>query len=820
MNVQEIEQFVLTQLLERIVKFQEVIDATGEPYSNIIRIIGKEPQLVFNKLLACEPDVYQFFNDLTSLQKGYMVPKIEIYKKDKNGKDIPLKFKSFFDSEEYTKYAFNNDNLDINTLGRQDGAGLKKISITDRNENQSDVNIEVKIDLFFDNVLALANSSFRELITVPKIRKSTTERDFRIKLVVGWETPIDASGNVFSTEQLDIIERSNIVYLLNLTTHTINFRENGNIDISVVYQGSTEKTFSSNSDYDILSITDKDKRDWFETNVIPLPVSYKELSDRKENIEKEIERLNTNVATGEQIEESKLNQTSKDRIAKIEKEKEEIDKKLEELELLVIKSKYSLILEAIAKKNRICYIDIPQSFAEQFAKEEATAENKAISAMFLALLKTTATPKVLIRNAAAITSTDAIVSLRTSATEPNPKELQVVLDAAKSVTEAKSTEEGVKNAAEDNESALKGDFSVMDRMEAMVDIEYGRIPKNSSVVVSDSQHAKDITGKETRIYYITLGDLINTLLEFLPTANEADIILGPCKIGNRILNLAQFPISINNFAAWFNNNVVKAVRKSYFLWDFIKDLANDLIKSNLMGFNSKGSPETYANILVSSVNSDKQLFKGNVYIDTQVISGLSRNINNTEKIYSYFVIYLYDYNMDRRYGDLKEDMANGIYHFSIGRNAGILKNASFNKIDFPRYRDMRLVDGQLQSPGSLLKEHYSMDMKTIGCPIFVNGMTLYFDASYLGIIGRKASEDLGLGGYYLVTGIETTISTEGYENAIKAVWNVQRSPNAEEISTMVMSEIENAKQLGLQSLKSIPDPSITRGSDPSFFGKF
>lgn len=776
MDIVESEQFILTQVIKNIVDFQAVEDAKGTPYSNLIRLVSKEPQLIFSKLLATESDVYLFFNNLTSLQKSFLIPKIEIYKKGKNGEDIPIVFRSHFDGDEYNTYAFStNKSLDINSLqGRQDGVGLKKISITDRNENQADVNIEVKMDFFFDNVLALANSSFKELITVPEIRTNKSERDFRIKLVIGWETPIDASGDVFSGDDLDIIEKSNIVYLLNLTTHNISFSENGNVNITINYQGSTEKTFSHNPDYDILALNTEDKINFFHINASddpsdPIRFAYTTLCLLRDQLEKKLEVLYTAnpEIQSDSLKDKKEPSVIDEKIKTIEEDKEKVDKKIEELELIVIKYKYMLILNSIFYNNRACCIDVPFSILEAFTKE-TVVQNDNLVVLLDTLLEQIGRPKTLIGSSNAVDNDRAEMIAKL-------QELHKTVN--------KATEDELKNVD------LQNDFIY----DVFTNAASGVLPALAvlSPVNGSNIIATELMKEMKRINYITLGDLLNTVLSFLPASQEADIILGPCKIGDFIINLAQFPISINNFVIWFTNNVIKTVRKQYFLWDFIKDITNDLIKSNLMGMTFHGHSKINANIMVSSISSTKQLEKGKLYTDDDhIVSLLSRNIANTEKIYSYFVLYIYDYNLDKRDGDPEMDMKDGIYHFTIGNSVGILKTAAFNKIDFPRMKDMRIVDGQLQKPGSLLKEHYSLDMKTIGCPLFVNGQTLYYDASYLGLLGRKAAEDLGLGGYYLVTGIETTIGQDGYENSVKCVWNAQRQPSKEEINIIVN---ENAK---------------------------
>jgi hypothetical protein len=286
-----------------------------------------------------------------------------------------------------------------------------------------------------------------------------------------------------------------------------------------------------------------------------------------------------------------------------------------------------------------------------------------------------------------------------------------------------------------------------------------------------SSENEDLQGSKN-IYYITLGDIIDVVAEDI-LESDMNIMVGPARVGDYILNLCDFPISLKSFEAWFIANVISQSKTSYYLWDFIQDIFTSLVHSNLLSYNLISQNKLQLNVQSTSVVSDNPLARGTVNNADKLINKLSPAIFNYDKIYSYLVLYLYDYRIQDREGDLSIDYKDGIYHYYRALNKGIVKSIKFNKIDFPRYRDMKLMNSRLNQPGEILREHYSARLEVIGCPLFAIGGLLYINASSKGILGKTISSQLGLSGYYLITGIETSVSKDDFTMNIEATWQHQ-----------------------------------------------
>lgn len=790
----ELEQFILIQSLEQICKYHQSVD--NFPYKNLICVNSDKPEIVFNRVISAPPEVYKFFSELTDLQKSYLVPKISLYKKqvDENKKEKYelLSFKSYFDSNEYLKFATNPSNFDINQK-KGDGVGIKSISITDRSEKPSDIHITCKLDLFFDNVVSLMNSNVMTLVTTPELRTTNSAPDYRIKLVIGWQTPVDTSQVVFTPQQIDIIEKSNIVYLLELVTHTLGFRDNGSIDLSIEYQGAVERFFGSNSQADILGVSFDLSGFDVKTNnealisaaantatnttadnlatvartaaIAFLPGAataaavaaqkpsqtfskynqYINLVFQRAIVEEQLKELYKK--NPEQTSESltKIPKDKDEKIEELEKQQKDLAAQIEELENFAIKEKYVRLLQAIWDNNRLFNMKVGGSLIEDLMKV-STDSGKSAVLNFIKLFGAIKGPFV-------------------TTTSESIKDNNLDKDDPASVADLKNakTKEDIEKAAEKAVKRLEKNET--------------KAPRQISTPDPNSPVLSIISFQDKLIPYTTLGDIINTAVSFIPNHEDINIILGPCKIGKFIINLAQIPISIVNFSIWFNNNVVRKLKKNYLLWDFLQDIIRDLVTTNLTVGKLYGEDKDSALTLgISTIISEKELVPGRVYKDDNLVNFLSRNVSNTDKVFQYLILYVYDYQLNKRHGNLEEDMKDGIYHFSVGKNKGVLKSIQLNKVDFPKYRDMLMTKDSLNGPGNILRQHYNVTMKTVGNPLFLNGGTFYFDGSYLGLLGSEATDVLGISGYYLVTGMEMSLSAEaGYETTINGTWNAQKA---------------------------------------------
>ena len=128
--------------------------------------------------------------------------------------------------------------------------------------------------------------------------------------------------------------------------------------------------------------------------------------------------------------------------------------------------------------------------------------------------------------------------------------------------------------------------------------------------------------------------------------------------------------------------------------------------------------------------------------------------------------------LEKRKGNVIEDSRDGIYHFNIGSDVGLLKKMNFSKVmnskikDALIYRSLQLGDAEQQ-----LAIPFNTDLVLIGNPLFIPGMFFYVDPTLTGLGRREDPTSLAgkmfLGGYHTVNTVFTQITPEKYETTIK-----------------------------------------------------
>ena len=787
MEFGELDQFLLIKHLEKIVNWHQAYEKDNNPYDNLIMIQSSKPDVTLNRILNCDKEVYSFFNNLTTIQKAAMMPKLELYYMTKEGYKI-INFRNYPDFEEYRKFSTDtNTTFNFNGEEKEDGVGLKRITINDRNQNPGSVNLDCKIELFFDNILALINSSVLELIRTPEIRASAKERDFRLKLVAGWQTPVDFGQQIFSVRDLELVEKSNTVYLLSLVKHDLAFNQNGSLSLTIYYQGALEKYLASSSEMDIFGnaseaqiikyLTDSTLLNNKDGVSMQNLQSYIVAMQNKILYEAQIDalskarltateknRINLGQDSSPEVPSNNANEEVTEKLKDLEEKLAATLKSLSDFELFVVKDKYSRFLRKLENNQRLFFLPIGKD-AYAGLQRDLLTNNAIFWKPFLDTLQINP------ENFSTTDNRDAI------------KELQRQTKIAQ-----EQFIEKIRNAG-GNEEKLKEISTEMFSQ----NLGASTLAQNSAGAAKKRRENLDQT---KFITYTTLGDIINIARSFIdiPPEDNVEVILGPCIVGNVSINIASFPIAISTFMIWFVNSVVRNARRKYQFWEFIYDIMGALVTPTL---NSAGLiPDKLVNVNLSTTISisDKKLEKGKSYLDENLFHHLSKNIFNTEEIHSYMILYMKDYEMDKRDGILEKDMEDGIYHFSLARDRGIVKTIDFSKIDFPRLRDMRITTEGFNNVGDLLREHYNMNLKTIGSPLFIVGGQLYFDGAYLGESGRDITERLGLGGYYLITGIETSFSKDLYESNVKCTWTSMRKTSAENYKPVPIGKQEEGQR--------------------------
>ena len=141
-------------------------------------------------------------------------------------------------------------------------------------------------------------------------------------------------------------------------------------------------------------------------------------------------------------------------------------------------------------------------------------------------------------------------------------------------------------------------------------------------------------------------------------------------------------------------------------------------------------------------------------------------------------------NIETGTGISTDNSNEGILHFHIGADRGILKNASWSKQNVQYLRESRMFRSQGLGNYAQLATYYNVSLNLFGNFLLFPGMQFYLDPFAIG--GQKfgrpnepgseikdSAEDInfsrlmGIGGYHLVTGVKATITPQKFETTVE-----------------------------------------------------
>jgi hypothetical protein len=308
-----------------------------------------------------------------------------------------------------------------------------------------------------------------------------------------------------------------------------------------------------------------------------------------------------------------------------------------------------------------------------------------------------------------------------------------------------------------------------------------------------------------RVNFFFLGDLIEILAELHDTTRKKGVklfipdiryMLGPftyvfprSKNGTKTsINLADVPISLKLFEIWFNKNIIRKRLDHYPLKNFIKDLTTQLVLAALgdacfKGVGSRKNMVGLQGLIIPGQGengTEHRIKTGDVDIDS-IANMFSQYIPHAyappRKNWEAYKHYLFMYgsnespdHLDPR--NVEENFKEGIYHFLIGADRGLLKTVNFSRTDIPALRAARLTSEDQRE--SQLRDKYNANVELIGNPFFTPGQKIYINPTISGFGSTKnrnsIARELGLGGYYDVITVRSTIARAGYKTSLDCVW--------------------------------------------------
>ena len=710
-------------------------------YSNFTMLEG-EPGLIVHKM-AGKKGIEELFG-LTPAQISLLVPSISIHKieydeNNKKGQDYKLVF-----NDHASKKTVGN--ITKTRLGRGDDVGLESFSYALDGKTLGEGGFaSCTLKIFFQNVQSLVSSvpkqaNFIDLV-IPRFsitdkkdkKKKEAEasgewepENFRIKVLSGWAIPSDPKGILINSNLRKVLEKSKTPLFLTLKSHSFDFNEDGSLVMTVEYKGSMESSLLS------------DKSDL-------LYMSSKGLEAKK--IEKQLGK--------------KIDSAGSDDV--------------EEMKVLQLKSedkqdRYSRIIDSLRNRGRLFFILSDRENVENFTNEE--------------------------RN---------VLEALKEKKELTQKEIEIAAIAKKAVGRRQKGIGIFKIPSKDTSKTGIGNFShdVIAptnelKKDKFVGISYGNMRKQSHDEITEltdkvlhklvAQRMKEFGRPTIKVNYFYFGDLIDTVLDIARSQTKKDFnnfefLLGPIAFHDprtkayEIYNLADIPISLNLFLAWYTKNVIKVQADRYLLYKFIRDIIDQIIIPAL-GENCHVEKQkvdvrlNYFSVPGKGKNGEIPPFERGKRIDIDSIK-MPENLNKpSSHFYHYMFLYVTGWDVNSLEGDRKKDFEKGIYHLMIGADRGLVKKIKFNKTNQEYVGQMRAV--KESESVKKLQDRYNAVVTLVGNNLFHPGVYVYLDTNRMGM-GRPNAENsiaslLGLGGYFSITKVEHITGKDDYETELQLNW--------------------------------------------------
>jgi len=596
-----------------------------------------------------------------------------------------------------------------------------------------------------------------------------------LKVKVGWASPRGRISGNLDDKFLKAIDSTQKVISLNLIAYKLNFRQEGQVELSIDYVGSLDSIIASEYVSNVLE--DSDNKKPIHSKRIFISKVMGDLDSDKKYTDYAYRGEGPVASAGSSGGIYKGNWTTRTKKAKV---KGIIAKQIDKSK----GDRFSISLDDI--EFELAILRIYKDYVERFDKDN-TKTKKQLDKGIEACLSARDVVNSKIRHS-------KYAKFMTNLYEN--RKLYYITCEARNLLKPKT--DGKKNIKrkpkvvgklKTGEADKDGQKTTKGRMkEALADQarkERGQSVKGKANVLDPAGNKKispDMKESETKInlFYFKLGDILEealngmhsfvgvrprvTLGSFKPIAFDI-----PGVRDSDTYPLADLPISADYFGQWFLQTFVQSEPPvtAISFRRFVDAILNDLVAPVINdAFASKNKPRI--SFSMSSFVSSLDFKRGAVITETGLQDLAEKQGDGNSQIsaarHDYFMIFVEQTNRNLS-GNFAEDTAKGIYHFSLGSDRGLVKTFSFSEKKMPQLRALNIENSQ---QGSALILPQDLELTMIGNTLFRNGQIIYINADLA--LGNAVASKLGLGGYYMVVKSNNSISMSTFETTLTCMW--------------------------------------------------
>jgi len=732
--------------------YKTVVANDTKVYPNFVQLVG-DPTGLMNKLLASGG---QEILDLRTEQLPLMVPKIRLYKVFQ-----PLK------QPEFEREFIFDDRTTIESITetapfRGSDVGLKSFTWNDMGTTPADTgfSFEATLKLHFQSFEGVFKTrgkgletkdgfealSFADLLVPPPGRitelhgrKVYNDSLYQIKVVVGWSVPDDPKRVVFKDPS--VLRNSQVTFLLTLTTHDIDISEDGSVNLTINYVAAIEGRMMSPR-ADLLYVENLD-----DLNELLRARRRRDAArDLKNDVRTEESSNFVERALG-----FKSNKQVAEEIFK------EAEAKVAALKRAPRLESYSRLLRSIEnpQNRRILYFSLTKKQKEDYLK----------------------------------------INIEKFEDIKDQTRKLTKLQAHRQDRLSKILEQGGFDLSAANENESHNTLSRLNRLIISAGGNQKEIKEHIAEAIEKAKKNKNSLKPRNRLNFFFLGDLINSAIDIIQTEdsgekfdahNQFRFMLGTIDMVNptdptgalEAVPLSDIPISLNTFNIWFQKNIISKELNKMPFQTFIRRICSELVVGalNPSSYGSLGKA-THTQMSMGNFSLGKKV--GKVLVGRKRIKDASLAIRNSTQskgskdLQQYMFLYIGGAVGNSLKGDATKDKTQGIFHLYSGSDKGIMKKLSFTRTDLPFARESRIANAKDSSMGNFLfSDVYKCSITMIGNPVFKPGMLIFVDPASMGL-GNAAKTNsksfrIGIGGYYLVTKVESAIEDGRFETTLTA----------------------------------------------------
>jgi hypothetical protein len=653
--------------------------------SSICLVDTKTPSKFMN-LLKGDPKKNDILLRMSTFELSSLVPTIRLYKIFLN----PITDKEIILEIPFETRATGIDDIYRSGLGLGTGAGLTSVNWKHNPKNEANMNsYRVNMNIHLQNIqefMKSRNSVLTEDGTILDVaiqdllyqrkdwRKETGQGtavydpdQYVIKMIVGWEISeagLESIRQNSSRTDVDLfisaLKEQKEIMFLQFVSHTIDFNENGSVDLSIDYFGRADMNARNLDRANILTVGPA-----FETLIEQIKNDIKVAEELEKELEKQKE---TDGFFNEKVEQARRESTKAFLGLTEDKSSKGLKEKLEATIQSSKKAKFNYLATRMLQKKQVHLFSYHEDLIKYITEARGTTDLTSV-----VKIKDIEdyNAKVNSRNEkiAGIQSTDLTKTdfktgtVETSSTStPNLREASAVLQQASDTNGGRVSKNAalMTSIANDQEAAAASNdffelsvggqlenasltgkgrkhfsyFYLSSLIEAVMDPILDTNKKNPNFI---NKKVRTILGPMT---YMDYGSLVDNG----KTYKIYDKVEGTTTGGSKIvkvydgkpttINIGDIPISYKDFANWFNETIVTKNRDQMTLNDFVSTLVNDLFVNALTSDVYPNTPKQKARVSIEHYTAitspeNERAFKANIGQYTYINAPLGLNNVNS-----------------------------------------------------------------------------------------------------------------------------------------------------------------------------------------------